>query len=224
MRRKKKSRWKRVMLWGSLSLVVILITSLFVMDYAVDKVLRSMNGMDTILEELEASESTDTLSRKKNAHDGSDIPAADRTSVLDETLENNESVEQPDQLDQLDQLDQPDPASEDVVAPTKVAPNTTNEAPTYKAEVSTDKAKEIEENASISEKATVATLLMKNLNASDINLLSDLASGGLNLEEKKVARALILEKLTEDEYNKLISIAQKFGVSQGKQYSEVIKE
>ncbi len=222
MRRKKKSRWKRVVLWGSLSLAVVVITSLFVMDYAVDKVLRSMSGMDTILEELEASESTDTLREKENTHDGSDNSTANKSADLGGTVDNNGTVEQPDQTNHTSQTNQPDHI--DRVNENTDASAQTGAESTYKAEVSTDKAREIEEKASVSEKATVAALLMKNLNASDIKLLSDLASGGLNLEEKKKARTLILEKLTEAEYNKLIGIAQKFGVSQGKQYSEVIKE
>lgn len=208
MRKKKKSRWKRVLLWSSLGLAIMLIASLFVMDYAVNKVLRSMGGMDDIMNEIEALESTDISSATKDEPSVTDNPVNEQVSTIDGTTGNNEKDEQLAQ--------DPNPSKPEVTTDTT--------EPIYNAEVSTDKAKDIEEDASLGEKATVASLLMKNLSAADIKLLTSLASGGLSLEEKKEARSLILEKLSEEEYNKLISIAQKYGVSQGKQYEEVVKE
>ncbi|MEX2415209.1 MAG: hypothetical protein WD424_03620, partial [Paenibacillaceae bacterium] len=119
---------------------------------------------------------------------------------------------------------QSDQQSDQATKSLQPASPTDTDEPTYTAEISTDQAKDIEENASLGEKAAVASLLMKNLSAADMKLLTSLASGGLSLEEKKEARSLILEKLSEEEYNQLIRIAQKFGISQGKQYDEVIKE
>ncbi len=214
-KKKKKSRWKRILLWSSLSLVVILIASLFVMDYAVDRVLRSMSGMDVILEEADVSDSTDRSPMSENKAEGTDNPAKD------ESANTGEAADQPDPSAQLDESGS---ASKGDAVANQAVESTDSKEPAYKAEVSTERAKEIEENASVSEKAIVASMLMKNLSAADIKHLKNLASGGLNLEEKKAARSLILEKLSETEYNKLIRIAQKFGVSQGKSYSEVMKE
>lgn len=94
----------------------------------------------------------------------------------------------------------------------------------YSPEVSTDKAKEVEDNITVSDKAKVVATLMGSLSASDISTLQKLAGGGLSVEEKKQARDLLLEKLTEDQYNDLISIAAKHGLSQGRSYSEVKDE
>jgi len=67
-------------------------------------------------------------------------------------------------------------------------------------------------------------VMLKRLSPSDIKTLQQLASGGLTVEKKKEAKELILQKLTEDEYNELIAIAKKYGLSQGKSYEESLKE
>ena len=72
----------------------------------------------------------------------------------------------------------------------------------------------------MSEKAKVVSILMGSLSADDISTLQKLAGGGLTVEEKREAKKLLLEKLTEDQYNELIAIAAKHGLSQGKTYSE----
>ncbi|REK69271.1 hypothetical protein [Paenibacillus paeoniae] len=94
----------------------------------------------------------------------------------------------------------------------------------YTAEISTDKAKDVQEKITVSEKAKLAGVLLKQLSVDDMKLLQELASGGLNIEEKKQARSIILEKLTPEQYDELIQIAKKYGMSQGKSYEEVSKE
>ncbi|MNR68230.1 hypothetical protein D3C85_1926620 [compost metagenome] len=47
-----------------------------------------------------------------------------------------------------------------------------------------------------------------------------MAGNGLSVDEKKKAKDIILQKLTEDEYNQLIGIAAKYGLSQGKKYAD----
>jgi len=90
----------------------------------------------------------------------------------------------------------------------------------YSAEVSVEKAEQIRESVTLGEKMTIASILDK----SDIDRFVDLAKGGLTVEDKRAARALLLEKLTEDEYDTLIAIAKKYGISQGKTYAEVKKD
>lgn len=98
------------------------------------------------------------------------------------------------------------------------------EPKTYNPSISQERADEIAESVTIQEKAKVFRVVMKNLSTSDISRLRELAAGGLTSEEKQEARALMLERLSEDEYNELIAIAHKYGVSQGKTYEEVKKE
>jgi hypothetical protein len=70
----------------------------------------------------------------------------------------------------------------------------------------------------------ITSVLLKKLSASDIQLFMKMAGNGMSLEEKKEAKQLILHKLSEEEYNQLIAIAAKYGLSQGKSYSESLKE
>jgi hypothetical protein len=213
--RKKKSRWRRVLLWSSLGLIILVIASLFVMNYAVDKILSSMSGMDTILEEVEAIDVKENSSLAGD--EASSTPAVANKPSPSPAVMNKPS---PTPSTNSEQDGQSDSSSQ----PTKPKPNPDTLDLTYKAEISTDKAKAIKEKATLVEKAKVTSLLVSNLSKDDIKLLSELASGVLNLEVKKKARALILEKLTEEQYDRLISIAQKYGLSEGKTYKEVIKE
>jgi hypothetical protein len=82
----------------------------------------------------------------------------------------------------------------------------------------------IQESVTLGEKMKLATVLMKRLDASDIDQFIDLMSGGMTVEEKREAKNIMLEKLTPEEYNDLIQIAAKYGLSKGKTYEESLKE
>jgi len=51
-----------------------------------------------------------------------------------------------------------------------------------------------------------------------------LFDSGMSLDEKRKAKEVILKKLTEEEYDELISIASKYGLSKGKSYEESLNE
>jgi hypothetical protein len=55
-------------------------------------------------------------------------------------------------------------------------------------------------------------------------LFMSMAGNGMSVDEKKAAKKIILGKLTEDEYNQLIQIAAKYGLSEGKSYTDSLKE
>lgn len=57
----------------------------------------------------------------------------------------------------------------------------------------------------------ISFALLKKLSASDIQLFINMVGNGLNMEEKKAAKNVILERFSEDEYNLLIQIAAKYG-------------
>ena len=94
---------------------------------------------------------------------------------------------------------------------------------TYTPEISADKAQAIGEKITIKEKAQVTSILIGNFSAEDLSYLSELAKGGLTVQEKRDAKKLFMEKLSEKEYNTLIGIAAKYGLSQGKTYAENTK-
>ncbi|NHN34346.1 hypothetical protein [Paenibacillus agricola] len=104
-------------------------------------------------------------------------------------------------------------------------PNTESTDPfKYEAQISPDKAKAVEHSITMKEKADITSLLLKTLSSSDIQMFMKMASDGMSVTEKKEAKKLLLQKLSEDEYNHLVSIVAKYGLSQGKNYQESMKE
>jgi hypothetical protein len=108
----------------------------------------------------------------------------------------------------------------DTSSPTKLSPSST---PKYDASISIDKAKAVKKNISFKDQSKISLILLNKLSSSDISLLSKMASGGLTVPEKLEAKKIILQKLTEKEYNELIQIAAKLGLSQGNNYQDAIK-
>ncbi|KEQ23876.1 hypothetical protein [Paenibacillus tyrfis] len=94
----------------------------------------------------------------------------------------------------------------------------------YKAEISAGKAKEVQDQISLSEQVKISTVLLKKLNGNDLKQLQNMFDKGVSLEEKRKAKAMILEKLSEEEYDELIAIASKYGLSKGKSYEESLQE
>jgi len=105
---------------------------------------------------------------------------------------------------------QPDKANSDALA--------------YTPNISEEKAQKVQQEITAKDKALVTSVLLKKLSPSDVSLFMKLASGGMTVEEKKEAKKILLNKLTEEEYNELIAIAAKYGLSQGKSYAESKKQ
>lgn len=238
---------KKVLIWTASIIVVLAIGGAIAANYAVDKVLKSMSGMD--ISSLEELSQEDLNSSVPDA--GAEQGPSDEQTNDDEASINDD----PNTNDDPDISVSNDGTTGAVTTtPSSKPSNNSGQSSSssngggtsgnqgsadnkgngdkdtskgdsgYTAEVSVDKAKEIEENITLKDKAKVVSTLMGNLSASDIATLQQLASGGLSVEKKKEARSLLLEKLSEDEYNELIAIAAKHGVSQGRQYAEVKDE
>ncbi|MDO3679906.1 hypothetical protein [Paenibacillus ehimensis] len=94
----------------------------------------------------------------------------------------------------------------------------------YKAEISAGKAKEVQDQISLAEQVKITTVLLKKLDGNDLKQLQNMFNQGVSLEEKRKAKEMILEKLTEEEYDELIAIASKYGLSKGKSYEESLRE
>lgn len=94
----------------------------------------------------------------------------------------------------------------------------------YKAEISAGKAKEVQDQISLTEQVKITTVLLKKLDGNDLKQLQNMFDKGVSLEEKRKAKAMILEKLSEEEYDELIAIASKYGLSKGKSYEESLRE
>lgn len=96
--------------------------------------------------------------------------------------------------------------------------------PKYDGNISPEKAQKVQASITMQEKALLTSVLLKKLSASDISMLMKAASQGVTVEEKRELKKLFLQKLTEDEYNELIAIAAKYGLSQGRDYKETQKD
>lgn len=104
------------------------------------------------------------------------------------------------------------------------APAASDDPLSYTPEVTKEKAAAVQESITLGEKLKVAGVLMKRLDASDIDLFMKMMSGGMTVEEKRAAKDIMLERLTAEEYDELIQIAAKYGLSRGKSYEESLLE
>ncbi|WP_054026163.1 hypothetical protein [Bacillus sp. FJAT-28004] len=208
----RKKKWKKILVWVASIIVILGVGGLFAANYAVDKFISTL-AADLESDLLNEVVTPDT---KPNEQAEDKIVTDDPSSTVgtDETVK--------------------DPAGNTE----KVESEGSNKAETgsieskeddkskdgYSAEVSLEKAKNLQEKITVSEKAQVSTVLLKELSMSDIKELQALASGGMSVEEKKKARSIILDKLSAEQYDELIQVAKKYGMSKGKSYDEVVNE
>lgn len=101
----------------------------------------------------------------------------------------------------------------------EATPAPTPSATPYDPSINADKAAKAQEEITVKEKLQITSIFMKRFSAKELDAFMKLASGGLSLEEKIEAKKLVLEKLSEEEYDQLIGIAAKLGLSQGKGYN-----
>ncbi|MEV5029129.1 hypothetical protein [Paenibacillus sp. LPE1-1-1.1] len=213
----RKKKWKKILLWIVSVVLILGIGGLFAANYAVDRFI------STLAADLESNLVVDDTSANPN----NTSSKVESNSLLNNDAENTEVIsnsnsraEQTKQ--ETDRVNQADNKNENKESADNKQNVKSNES--YSAEVSVDKAKEVQEKITVSEKAKVSTVLLEELSLSDIKQIQELASGGLDLEEKKKARSIILGKLSPEQYDELIQVAKKYGMSQGKSYDEVIQE
>ncbi|WP_339287830.1 hypothetical protein [Paenibacillus sp. FSL E2-0201] len=210
-------RWKKILLW-TLSIIVVLgVGGLFAANYAVDKLMNSMaDGFDLESEDQVNGVQYQGTAPEDTVADGKVEPVASATPAPSTTDDGSKDTGETGK----------DTTASTTSEPTK-APSTDSKDSSsdgYTAQVSTDKAKEIQDNVTMKDKADVAAIVLGQLSVSDINRLKDLAKGGLTLDEKREARSIILGKVSEEQYNELSQVAKKYGVSQGKTRDQVLKE
>lgn len=211
-------RWKKILLW-TLSIIVVLgVGGLFAANYAVDKLMNSMvDGFDLESEDQDSGGQDQVTAPEDTVVDGKVDPVASATPTAPTTDDKASKGTEETGKDTT-----PSTTSEPTKAPSTDQKGISSDG--YTAEVSTDKAKEIQENVTMKDKADVAAIVLGQLSVSDINRLKDLAKGGLTIDEKREARSIILGKVSEEQYNELSQVAKKYGVSQGKTRDQVLKE
>lgn len=214
MRMKKKSRWKRLMFWLIGIFLLIGISGVYAINYSVNKVIESMaeSLLETNIPLETASPSNIEIVEPEPIENGGHI-APHKDKAEDLNLNNQldkESIETTTESDPSEDLNNNQVEKDKSIA--------------KELEISVDEANDIKENVTLSEKSKVASILMGNLEVSDIKIFQELVRGGMTDAEKLEARKVLLEKLTPEEYNILSKMAEKYGVSQGKTYDQIQKE
>ncbi|OMC67815.1 hypothetical protein BK121_16865 [Paenibacillus odorifer] len=215
-------RWKKILLWTLSVIVVLGVGGLFAANYAVDKLMNSMaDGFDLESEDNVGGQDQETA--PTDTVDDSNVEpvesAAPSTPPVNDEGSSNQSSKNNDKPNGETTAST---TSEPTKAPSSDQKDGSSDG--YTAQVSTDKAKQIQENVTIKDKADVASIVLGQLSVSDINRLKELAKGGLTVEEKREARSIILGKVSDEQYNELSQIAKKYGVSQGKTRDQIIAE
>lgn len=225
-------RWKRILVWTLSVVIVLAVGGLFAANYAVDKLMSSMaGGLD-----LESEDNAPITDQVAIADPTSAPESTESAPIETATAEPTPGVVSESAKPAATEEPSTNPSQQVVPKSTQtIAAPTTKPSSTvppakdknqdgYSAQVSTDKAKQIQENVTVKEKADVASIVLGQLSVSDIKRLQELASGGLTIEEKREARSIILGKVSDEQYNELTQIAKKYGVSEGKTKDQVIEE
>jgi hypothetical protein len=212
-------RWKKVLIWTLSVIVVLGVGGLFAANYAVDKLMNSMaDGFDV--------EADDTVSVPQGQVVEPTVaesdPSAEPTDSVDPTTTSPGSAPTPSSAGNKDGNNGGQVADSTSQPATNAVP--TPEGVDGIARISSDKTKEVQSNVSMKDKADVASIVLQQLSVSDIKRLQDLAKGGLTGEEKREARSIILNKVSEEQYNELSQVAKKYGVSQGKTRDQILAE
>lgn len=98
------------------------------------------------------------------------------------------------------------------------------QASSAKPDISVDEASEAGSKVTMMEKIEIGSVLLKHWSADELKSFQSALSGGLTKEEKRELKRKALAQLSEEEYNKLIEIAKKYGMSQGKSYKKSLEE
>lgn len=204
--------YKKILIWFGSILISLMVTGYLLMDFAVDYVLDSMAN-----QAIESAMKT-SLNNEKQVSKGNSSG-----NVIDGDHEGQDNLINTGEGSSNARLDG-QASSKDAQATSEPAISYSSDAKadplTYSAEIPTDKANIVKEGITIKEKAAVASVILTKFSASDLKLFADLANGGLTIEEKKAAKIKFLDTLSEEEYDGLIVIAAKYGLSQGDKYSE----
>ncbi len=189
------------MIAGCIGFAIVLgICGLFTAEYAVNRFMESFaEGLEADSLEAAKEESPSTTAPKE-----ADVRASE-----------------PDNQTPAENEDQPQTSSKSAEAKQEkggVRPS----MPT--GTVTKEQVREVQEKLTLSDKATVVSVILKNLSVSDLKQLRIIATRGLTVEEKREAKQLLLAKLSSDDYNELSALAKKYGISRGKSYDEAKQE
>lgn len=218
-------RWKKALIISGAVLVVVAGGTLWAMNKAVDKVLEAVSS-DVLATmnspALGPSETPSSNNKPNSTSEANSDPSIrpESQAVRDDSVPTSSPVaKQANPGDSVSPMSDITSTSQPEPSPSLQPTNTP-----YNPSIDADKAQKAQEEVTLNEKLQISTIFLKRFSAKELDAFMKLASGGLSLEEKKEAKKLVLEKLTEEEYDQLIGIAAKLGLSEGKNYAESEKE
>lgn len=197
------SKKVKVLIWIVSILLVILIGGAFGANYAIDKVLGTLSTSSVVSDNADDTEQTDNANRVEDTSNAENSNDNNSEAVTQTESESSNSQQQSSTSSNSTHSDTTQQA-------------TTSDTPVKTGEVSADKVKELEEDVKLTEKAKAASILLGSLSSSEVNKLKEMASGGITVEEKREAKAILQQKLSAEQYDEILEIAKKYGVSQGK--------
>lgn len=204
-------RWQKVLIITVAVLLIIAGGVFWAMNKAVNKVLEAVSSDVLSSMNTPIPQPTDSPVISSSPTTGASSEAS-----IEPTLGNKEVLQQ--------QPTPPESTQTTLGASVSSSPEaaiTSQPASTpYDPNISADKAKQAQEDITLKEKLQITSIFMKRFSTKELDAFMKLASGGLSHEEKIEAKKLVLEKLSEEEYNQLIDIAARLGLSEGKKYSE----
>lgn len=222
-----RKKWVKVLLWILAVMLLIAGAGVWGISYVADKVLHYI----TASSESELAKPTATETPNPSATVLPSESPADATkppvSEIQPSVQSLAPLQNTEQPVASTQQPTPKPPEQPAVEKTpNQEPKNDKDSDTlpYSAAISAEKAEKAQEKVTLEEKAMITSIFAKRFNADELKAFMKLASGGLSIEEKKQAKKIVLSKLTEDEYDQLIQIAAKLGLSQGKSYSESQKQ
>jgi len=213
MAKKRIFRW----IWITAGVLMLLAGGAYLaMDMAVNYTLKKMADLESIETEVAiAPEETLPVA-----------PVAGTTDPKPPETSQGETEEATTADDETDDGGSQGGATEDASADSdnKTAQPAETSAPAttggYQPEIAGDTAKALQEKVTTKEKLAVAGVLMEKFSAGELKEFAALAADGITVEDKKAAKDTFLSRLSEEEYNRLIAIAAKYGLSQGRKYDE----
>ncbi|MDR6878337.1 hypothetical protein [Bacillus sp. 3255] len=225
----RKKKWKKPLLWVLSGVFAFVVIGYFGVNMTISYVLKSMvPQVPVVISDLADEENSlrGTItgnSANENVKDTANSNSLPDTQETTEKREDHAATTVSPKDASHTAVESPNIEIQDTQSNEK-DPKAVNDELGYQAQITTEKAKVVEDSISVKEKVAVTSVLLKKLSSSELQLLAKLAGGGLTVEEKKSAKEIILNKLSEDEYNQLIQIAAKYGLSQGKNYQDSQKE
>jgi hypothetical protein len=226
----KKKKWMKRLVWVGSSAAMLLVIGYFGMNIAMSYFLNSMIPSMPLEISQAVDEETSLIvtdvNSKTNATTAtkeSTIPNVQKLDEATATLKPQGTtipIDSPTEKQATSLSTQKSNDSKSVGQISTPSPAASKNGTGYEAQITTEKAKEVQDAITLKEKASVTSVILKKLSASDLQLFAKMAGNGLSVDEKKKAKDIILQKLSEDEYNQLIGIAAKYGLSQGKKYAD----